>query len=153
MALINRRLMRRSAGIFRALDDQSEREVSLIDEGTVKDVRRHFGVIAGYWNRLSDAEGISWGVVDVIALGLAVFALVRATSTASEVGTIFATIACTWFCIGGFDQVPTVLQRMSNLADTWRRARRARGRRGSTCPDDAGFALVRLMPPAVRIPR
>ncbi len=119
--LINRRLMRRSAGIYRALNDQSEREVSLIDEGSVKDVRRHFGVIAGHWNRLSDAEGISWGVVDVIALGLAVFALVRATGTAEEVGAIFATIAYVWAYIGGFDQVPGVLQRMSNLADIRRR--------------------------------
>ena len=121
VAVINRRLMRRSAGIYRALNDQSEREVSLIHEGSVKDVRRHFGVIAGHWNRLSDAEGISWGVVDVIALGLAVFALVRATSTSAEVGAIFATIAYVWAYIGGFDQVPAVLQRMSNLADIRRR--------------------------------
>jgi len=121
VALINRRLMRRSAGIYRALNDQSEREVSLIDEGSVKDVRRHFGVIAGHWNRLSDAEGISWGIVDVIALGLAVFALVRATGTSEEVGAIFATIAYVWAYIGGFDQVPAVLQRMSNLADIRRR--------------------------------
>jgi di/tricarboxylate transporter len=121
VGLINRRLMRRSAGIYRALNDQSEREVSLIHEGSVKDVRRHFGVIAGHWNRLSDAEGISWGVVDVIALGLAVFALVRATGTSEEVGAIFATIAYVWAYIGGFDQVPAVLQRMSNLADIRRR--------------------------------
>ena len=121
VAVINRRLMRRSAGIYRALNDQSEREVSLIDEGSVKDVRQHFGVIAGHWNRLSDAEGISWGVVDVIALGLAVFALVRATGSSAEVGTIFAIIAYVWAYIGGFGQVPSVLQRMSNLADIRRR--------------------------------
>ena len=121
VALINRRLMRRSAGIYRALNDQAEREVSLIDEGAVKDVRRHFGVIAGHWNRLSDAEAISWGVVDVIALGLAVFALARATGTGEEIGAIFATIAYVWAYIGGFDQVPGVLQRMSNLADIRRR--------------------------------
>ncbi len=121
VALINRRLMRRSGRIYRVLNDQSEREVSLIDEGSVADVRHHFGVIAGHWNRLSDAEGISWGVVDVIALGLAVFALVRATGTSEEVGAIFATIAYVWAYIGGFDQVPAVLQRMSNLADIRRR--------------------------------
>ena len=121
VVVINRRLMHRSAGIFRALNDQSEREVSLIDAGSVKDVRRHFMVIAGHWNRLSDAEGISWGVVDVIALGLAVFALVRATGSSAEVGTIFAIIAYVWAYIGGFGQVPSVLQRMSNLADIRRR--------------------------------
>jgi hypothetical protein len=57
----------------------------------------------------------------VIALGLAVFALVRATGTSAEVGTIFAIIAYVWAYIGGFDYVPAVLQRMSNLADIRRR--------------------------------
>ena len=121
VALINRRLMRRSRRVYRVLNDQSEREVSLIDEGSVKDVRHHFGVIAGHWNRLSDAEGISWGVVDVLGLGLAVFALVRATGTIEDVGTIFAVIAYVWAFTGGFAQVPAVLQRMANLADIRRR--------------------------------
>jgi len=117
VAVINRRLMRRSAGTYRALNDLSEHEVSLIDEGSVKEVRRHFVVIAGHWNRLSDDEGVSWGAVDVIALGLSVFALVRVTNTSSDVGAIFAVIAYVWAYIGGFDQLPAVLQRMSNLAD------------------------------------
>jgi hypothetical protein len=121
VVVINRRLMRRSRRVYRVLNDQSEREVSLIDEGSVKDVRHHFGVIAGHWNRLSDAEGISWGVVDVIGLGLAVFALVRATGTIEDVGTIFAVIAYVWAYTGGFAQVPAVLQRMANLADIRRR--------------------------------
>jgi ABC-type multidrug transport system fused ATPase/permease subunit len=118
--VINRRLVRRSRRIFRVLNDQSELEVSLIDNGSVKEVRQHFGVVAGHWNRLSDAEGISWGIVDVLGLGLAVFALVRATGS-TEVGTIFAIIAYVWAYTGGFAQVPDVLQRMSNLADIRRR--------------------------------
>ena len=32
-------------------------------------------------------------------------------------GTIFATIAYVWAYLGGFDQIPGVLQRMSNLGD------------------------------------
>ena len=118
--VINRRLVRRSRRIYRVLNDQSEREVSLIDRGTPPEVRQHFGVVGGHWNRLSDAEGISWGIVDVIGLGLAVFALVRATGS-TEVGTIFAIIAYVWAYTGGFAQVPEVLQRMSNLADIRRR--------------------------------
>jgi hypothetical protein len=78
VAVVNRRLMRRSAGIDRALNHQSEREVSLIDEGSARDVRHHFG-------------------------------------------SIFAAIAYVWAYLGGFDQVPAVLQRASNLADIRRR--------------------------------
>jgi hypothetical protein len=64
---------------------------------------------------------MSWGVVDLIGLGLSVFALVHITDNAAEVGTIFAVIAYVWAYLGGFDQVPGVLQRMSNLGDIRRR--------------------------------
>ena len=129
VALLNRRLVRRSGRIYRRLNDQSELEVSLIDAGSADEVRRHFRVLAGHWIRLSDAEAVSWGVVDLFALGLAVFALVRTTDGSAEVGTIFAVIAYVWAYIGGFDQVPAVLQRMANLADIRRRLE------GGTAPD------------------
>jgi hypothetical protein len=121
VVLLNRRLVRRSERIFRPLNDESEREVSTIDTGSPNEVRRHFKVIARHWIRLSDAEAMSWGVVDLIGLGLSVFALVHITRNAGEVGTIFAVIAYVWAYLGGFDQVPGVLQRMSNLGDIHRR--------------------------------
>lgn len=121
VALLNRRLVGRSRQIFRNLNDESELEVSLIEHATTTEVRRHFGVIAGHWTRLSDAEAASWGIVDVLALGLAVVALVRTTRTDVEVGTIFAVLAYVWAYLGGFDQVPGVLQRMANLSDIRRR--------------------------------
>jgi len=74
-------------------------------------------VISRQWVRLSDAEAASWGAVEVIATGLAIFAVVRTTRSGADVGTIFATIAYVWAYIGGFDQVPGVLQRLASLAD------------------------------------
>lgn len=121
VALLNRRLVRRSSRIFRPLNDEAEREVSTIERGTPAEVRGHFKVLGRHWIRLSDAEATSWGVVDLIALGLSVFALVHVTDAAGEVGTIFAVIAYVWSYLGGFDQVPAVLQRMSNLGDIRRR--------------------------------
>jgi len=121
VVVLNRRLVRRSERIFRPLNDESELEVSTIDTGSHDDVRRHFKVIARHWIRLSDAEAKSWGVVDLIGLGLSVFALVHITRSDVEVGTIFAVIAYVWSYLGGFDQVPGVLQRMSNLGDIRRR--------------------------------
>ncbi len=134
VALLNRRLVRRSGRIFRPLNDETELEVSTIDAGSADDVRRHFKVIARHWVRLSDAEATSWGVVDLIGLGLAVFALVHVTRNAGEVGTIFAVIAYVWAYLGGFDQVPAVLQRMSNLGDIRRRLD------GEVAVGDAGSA-------------
>lgn len=121
VVVLNRRLMRRSSRIYRPLNDESEREVSTIDRGSTDEVRQHFKVIARHWVRLSDAEATSWGIVDLLALALSVFALIHVTDRAGEVGTIFAVIAYVWSYLGGFDQVPSVLQRMSNLGDIRRR--------------------------------
>jgi ABC-type multidrug transport system fused ATPase/permease subunit len=121
VALVNRRLVRRSGRVYRTLNDQSELEVTLIEAAPVDEVRRHYHLLARHWNRLSDNEAASWGIVEVIAVALAVFALVRASDGTFEVGAIFATIAYVWAYIGGFDEVPGVLQRMSNLADIRRR--------------------------------
>ena len=121
VALLNRRLMRRSRGIYRRLNDQTELEVAVIGTGTHEEVRRHFGIISRHWVHLSDAEAASWSIVEAIAAGLAIFALVRTTDGGVEVGTIFATIAYVWDYIGGFDQIPGVLQRMASLGDIRRR--------------------------------
>jgi ABC-type multidrug transport system fused ATPase/permease subunit len=121
VALLNRRLMRRSRRIFRHLNDETEVEVSVIERGTHDDVRRHFRILGRQWVRLSDVEAASWGIVDVLAAGLSVFALWRATGSDADVGTIFATIAYVWAYVGGFDQVPGVLQRMASLGDIQRR--------------------------------
>ena len=121
VALLNRRLVRRSRGFYRRLNDQTEREVAVIGTGTNDEVRHHFGIVSRQWVRLSDAEATSWSVVDVIAAGLAVFALWRTTDGGADVGTIFATIAYVWAYIGGFDQIPGVLQRMASLSDIRRR--------------------------------
>ena len=121
VALLNRRLMRQSRGVYRRLNDQAEVEVAVIGTGTQREVRRHFGVVGRQWVRLSDAEATSWGLVEVIAAGLAIFALVRTTDAGADVGAIFATIAYVWAYIGGFDQIPGVLQRMSSLGDIRRR--------------------------------
>lgn len=119
--LLNRRLMRRSERIHRRANDESEIEVSVIREGGAPHVKQHFGVLAGYWNRLSDAEAVTWGLTDLMALGLTVVALVRTTNVHDDVGTIFAVISYVFAYVGGFGQVPLVVQQMSGLADIRRR--------------------------------
>ena len=121
VALLNRRLMRRSRRIYRQANDESEVEVSVIREGTPPRVKQHFGVLAGYWNRLSDAEAATWGLTDLMALVLTVFALVRTTAAHDDVGTIFAVIAYVFAYVGGLGQLPWVMQQVSSLADIRRR--------------------------------
>jgi hypothetical protein len=130
VAALNQCLVRRSGRIHRRLNDQSELEVSLIDAGSSSDLRGHFGVVAKQWIRLSDAEATSWGLVDLIALGLAVFALVRTTRTTVEVGTIFAVIAYVWAYLGGFGEPgEAVLAASSSVPDSGSQPTREDGER------------------------
>ena len=117
VAIVNTWLVRRSGRIHRAINDETEREVSVIDSGERRAVRTHFRVIARHTNRLSDTEAASWGIVEVIAVGFSVFALWRAIDVGADAGTIFATVTYAWAYVGGFDTVPTVLQRWSSLGD------------------------------------
>jgi ABC-type multidrug transport system fused ATPase/permease subunit len=121
VGLVNLWLMRRSGRIYRRLNDLSENEVSAIERGRTREVRRHFRLLAAHWNRLSDSEAISWVVVELLAVGVVVITLVRATDGGGEVGAVFAMIAYVWFYTAGLDTVPAVVQRMSNLPDIRRR--------------------------------
>jgi hypothetical protein len=119
--LVNRRLMRRSQGLFEELNDLAEAEVDVIRRGRRTESRRFFGIVSGRWIHLSDAEAASWSIVEIIAVGLWMVALVRATSGTVEVGAIIATIAYVWSYTAGFEEVPGVLQRLTRLPDITRR--------------------------------
>ncbi len=69
VALVNLWLLRRSGRIHRDANDVSEQEVSVIERGRAVETRRHFRVLAGHWNRLSDTEAISWVLVELLAVG------------------------------------------------------------------------------------
>jgi len=119
--LINRRLMRRSEGLFAELNDLAEVEVDVISRGRHAETRRHFGIVSRRWVRLSDAEAASWSIVEIVAVGLWVFALVRATSGRVDLGRTIALIAYVSSYTAGFDEVPGVLQRLTRLRDIKRR--------------------------------
>ena len=119
--LINRRLMARSAGLYRELNDLTEVQVDVIGRGRRGESRQHFGFVGRRWIRLSDAEAASWSLVEVVAVGLWVFALVRATRGTIDVGAIIAMIAYVAFYVAGFDDLPGVLQRVTRLRDIKRR--------------------------------
>ncbi len=121
VAVVNRRLMTRSEGVFEELNELTEAEVDVIGRGRGPESSRHFGMVSRRWIRLSDAEAASWSLSEVIAVGLWVVALVRAASGGLELGGIIALIAYVWFYTAGFDEVPGVLQRLTRLRDIRRR--------------------------------
>lgn len=121
VTVLNRRLMTRSEGSYRELNDLAEIEVDVIGRGRRAESRRHFGLVGRRWVRLSDTEAESWGIVEVVAVALWVFTLVRVTSGTIDVGATIAMIAYVAFYTAGFDDVPGVLQRLTRLGDIKRR--------------------------------
>lgn len=121
VALVNTWLVRRSRRIHRAINDETEGQVAVIETGDREAIRTHFRLLALHGNRLSDTEATSWGVVEVLSVGFSVFALWSAIDRGADAGAIFATVAYAWAYVGGFDAVPTVLQRLSSLGDIRRR--------------------------------
>jgi hypothetical protein len=119
--VLNRRLMARSEGLYHDLNDLAELEVDVIDRGRRAESQRHFGLVGRRWVRLSDNEAASWGIVEVVAVALWVFTLVRVTSGTIDVGATIAMIAYVAFYTAGFDEVPGVLQRLARLRDIKRR--------------------------------
>ena len=119
--VLNRRLMARSEGLYHDLNDLAELEVDVIDRGRRAESQRHFGLVGRRWVRLSDNEAASWGIVEVVAVALWVFTLVRVTSGTIDVGATIAMIAYAAFYTAGFDEVPGVLQRLARLRDIKRR--------------------------------
>lgn len=121
VVVLNRRLMTRSEGVYRELNDLAEIEVEVIGRGRPAESQRHFRIVGRRWVRLSDTEAASWGIVDVVAVALWLFTLVRVTSGTIDVGEIIAMIAYVAFYTASFDEVPGVLQRLTRLGDIKRR--------------------------------
>ena len=77
--------------------------------------------MARQWGHLAGAETYSAGLMDLIMMGLALVAVVRATNTGTDVGAIFATLAYVWSYVDGLEPVPAIVTRVSHLSDIRRR--------------------------------
>lgn len=121
VTVLNRWVMTRSEGFYRELNDLAEIEVDVIGRGRRAESQRHFGLVGRRWIRLSDTEAASWGIVEVVAIALWVFTLVRVTSGTIDVGATIAMIAYVAFYTAAFDDLPGVLQRLTRLGDIKRR--------------------------------
>lgn len=125
-ALLNAAYGRRTLQLSGRLHDELEREVDVIGQGDVSEVRRHFGAVARWRVRLSDAEAVNFAVMEVFVLGLMVAALVHfCRMPGVQPGDIFAVFRYVLMFIMGLDAVPQLVQQTSRLRDIGRRVGRA----------------------------
>ncbi|MGW4528064.1 ABC transporter six-transmembrane domain-containing protein [Amycolatopsis sp. NPDC004378] len=114
---------RRSARLNRELNEQLEREVDVIRSGRVESVRAHFSALTGWRVKLSDVDGVSYGVTQVLGLGLVlavvVFAVVGDASTSA--GDIYSACSYAISFTGAAVLFPAFVQQWGRLGDIARR--------------------------------
>jgi ABC-type multidrug transport system fused ATPase/permease subunit len=122
LAVLNRGYSRRTLTLNRGLNNQLEREVTLLTRRNSSRVLGHYRLLARWKIRLSDAEAMNWGVMELFSIGLSAAVIVRVASLPHvEPGTIYAMLAYLWNFIASLDHVPALVQQLSRLKDIARR--------------------------------
>jgi ABC-type multidrug transport system fused ATPase/permease subunit len=118
LAVLNRRLARRSLALNAPLNDQLEREVEVIEGGREDQVRDHYRMLARWRVRLSDMEAWNFLRMEFFILALIVAALVRyCAAPGVSAGDIYAVLSYVLMFVLGLDSVPEVTQQLARLHD------------------------------------
>jgi hypothetical protein len=100
------------------LHDEFEREVDVISRGNGGEVRRHYDEVARWRIRLSDAEAVNFGLMELFVLAVLVGALLHfCAGSAPAAGDVFAVFRYVLMFIMGLDSVPKLVQQISRLRD------------------------------------
>ena len=117
-ALFHRRFYRLNG----ALNQQTERQVSILQQRAARPTLAHLLRLRRLEVRLSDTEAVLYGAIFVVLLGLILFNLWFATpELSSSVGTSFSIISYSWEFIESALALPVTLQSWSRLSEIMRR--------------------------------
>jgi ABC-type multidrug transport system fused ATPase/permease subunit len=118
LAILNRRYSRRTLLLNRRLNNQFEREVSVLTRLVPSRVLGHYRLLGRWRIRLSDAEAMNWGVMELFNIGLSAAVILRVASLHRiQPGTIYAMLAYLWNFIASLNNVPMLVQQLSRLKD------------------------------------
>ena len=113
---------RRAGRLNLALNDETEREGGLIARDRLRSLASHFRRRGRLRVQLSNAEALSWSLVELCSITAVVLMLLRATSLPDvRAGDLYAMISYVWRVLECLDQVPMLVQRWARLLDIRRR--------------------------------
>lgn len=125
--LINRVYSRKTLAYSRALHDQLEGEVAVIEHGDDAAIRSHYDRVGNWRIRLSDCEAWNFGVMELFILAVLAVALLRVCSAGALAGDVFAVFRYVLMFVMGLDSVPILVQKVARVRDI--------GRRVASAPD------------------
>jgi ABC-type multidrug transport system fused ATPase/permease subunit len=122
LAILNRGYSRRTLTLNRRLNNQLEREVTILSRRRPTRVLGHYRLLAKWRTNLSDAEATNWGVMELFSIALSAAVIIRVASLPHiEPGTIYAMLAYLWNFLASLNNVPALVQQLSRLKDIARR--------------------------------
>src|ERR1700722_19783966 len=122
LAILNRSYSRRTLMLNRRLNNQLEREVTILTRRRPSRVLGHYRLLAKWLTNLSDAEAMNWGVMELFSIALSAAVIIRVASLPHvEPGTIYAMLAYLWNFLASLNHVPALVQQLSRLKDIARR--------------------------------
>jgi ABC-type multidrug transport system fused ATPase/permease subunit len=122
LAILNRRYSNRTLTLNKRLNNQLEREVTMLTRRRPSRVFGHYRLLAKWRISLSDAEAMNWGIMELFSIILSAAVIIRIASLPHiEPGTIYAMLAYLWNFIASLNHVPALVQQLSRLQDIARR--------------------------------
>lgn len=116
--ILNGKYGRKTLLLSKKLHDQFELEVAVIGRSCEREVREHYESVARSRVKLSDAEAVNFGLMELFILGMLVVCLLQfCRNAAVEAGDIFAVFRYVMMFIMGLDSVPKLVHQMSRLRD------------------------------------
>lgn len=105
-----------------ALNQQTERQVNILERRQQSPMRVHLLRLRHLEVRISDTEALLYGAIFIVLLGFILFNLWFATTELTiTAGTIFAIISYSWEFVESSLAVPITLQNLSRLSEITRR--------------------------------
>ena len=112
---------RRIFALNKLLNNELERQVSMLESNQPLPRRRHFGRLARWRIHLSDLEAANFGVADIVLSGLIIGALLLTVKTGLSVGETFSILTYVLDVVAGMLVLPWTYQQ-------WIRVREISGR-------------------------
>jgi ABC-type multidrug transport system fused ATPase/permease subunit len=115
---LNYAYLHKSQRLNQKLNDQLEYEVEILSKCQPDEVKEHYQQLAKWRIYLSNAEAVTWGLMEVFVIVLFIAALIRTvTIPGVQPGEIYAIISYVWSYRQSFDKIPAIVQQLSRLHD------------------------------------
>jgi hypothetical protein len=121
-ALLGRSLGRRTLQLNSGLNDQIEREVGILENEPADQVEDHYHQLRGWRIRLSNAQVINFGAVELLVLLLMALVLIRSCAgAATDPGSLLSVLGYVAMLANSLANLPMWIQQFSRLRDIRRR--------------------------------